>query len=636
MHRALRLLSTFVISVLCLGTFSRAQALGSEQNASKPGSEAPITFHADTRMVTLEVVARDRKGQTATGLTANDFQVFEETMGRKREKRQQKIAVFRPVSVTELVTKDKDRFKVPGGVYTNLVTMHDQPVPPTILLVDGINTELKDQMRLHAQMLRMLRSLPKDVPAAVFLLGHRLSLLQGFTTEPSLLKTALEKASSGVGNSMVQADPRDDPDATSAFMENIVANDPNMNNDSLTAAAAESIQRFEKETYASNMDMRVHESVDALLAIAHNVAGYPGRKNLLWISSGFPIVLNPEMGIVGGTANARGSAPSQGNPGSDKNSFIGMRNYGAEMQEVANALESAKVAVYPILVGGVQTETFFEAGSRARSRVADTGATAIREMGSIDREAQMRDDIQDNAEELASQTGGRTCVEDNDLGDCVRRAVNDSSDFYEISYYPTSTDWNGDFRKVTVKTSRSGVHLSYRQGYYAQPQGTSDTKAVTQQLQQAACHDYLNSTSILVMARPVAGESPDQSRFYMVIDAAMLTFVPGPADSRELHLNVGICTFDKNGNPLQLMNQPIESKLSALDYQNLIHAHGFAHVVTIPGPKPAGVRLVVQDVPSGRLGSVNVPVLAQSGSATRISNSTSPNPTGSTQEHKAQ
>jgi VWFA-related protein len=576
-------------------------------------------------MVTLEVVARDRKGQTVTGLTANDFQVFEETMGRKREKSQQKIAAFRPVSVAELVTKDKDRFAVPAGVYTNLVSMHDQPVPPTILLVDGINTELKDQMRMHAQMLRMLRSLPKDVPAAVFLLGHRLTLLQGFTTDPSLLKTALEKASTGVGNSMVQADPHDAADATSAFMEKIVANDPNMNNDGLMAAAAEAIQRFEKETYASNMDMRVHESVDALMAIARNVAGYPGRKNLLWISSGFPIVLNPEMGIVGGTqnANARSSAPSQGNPGSDKNSFIGMRNYGAEMREVANALESAKVAVYPILVGGVETETFFEAGSRARSRVADTGATAIREMGSIDREAQTRDDIQDNAEELAAQTGGCTCFENNDLGDCVRRAVNDSSDFYEISYYPTSTDWTGEFRKVTVKTSRSGVHLSYRQGYYAQPEGMNDAKAVTQQLQQAACHDYLNSTSILVMARPVPAESADQSRFYVVIDAAMLTFVPGPDDTRELHLNVGVCTFDKNGNPLQLLNQPIESKLTAQDYQKLIQAHGFVHVVTIPGPKPAGVRLVVQDIPSGLVGSVNMPVLTETASAATAAKGTS-------------
>ena len=602
----------FVIPALAAGNCA-AQTLntppaGSGHGTSSVSSEQATTFRATTRMVTLEVVARDHQGRAATGLTASDFQVFEQSAGRNKQTREQKIAAFQAIGIAQIVSQQQSSLHVPAGVYTNLIMLHTQPVPPTILLVDGINTKLSDQMQVHAQMIRMLGSLPKDVPVAVFLLGRRLRMLQGFTTDPLLLKVALEIASSTQAGSMVEMDPRDDPDSMSAFRENIVTNDPNMASDPMQAIFLQAIRRFERETYASNMDIRVRETVEALMSLARNVSGYPGRKNLLWISSSFPIVLNPEMDIVGITQNPQGrsAAPAFTNP--DTNSFTGMRNYGAEMQEVANALSEAKLAVYPIDVGGVETEAFFDADSRPRARTAETGATAIKEMGALDREGQMKAGQRETMETIAAQTGGRICTGDNDLGDCIRLAVNDSSAFYEISYYPTSPDWNGEFRKVIVKTKRPGLHLAYRQGYFARAQNSADPKAAQADLQQAACQDYLNATSILLMAQALPTDSPEKLKYYIAIDLSMLTFTPAGDDARALNINVAVCTFDKSGKPLQLSNEPINYKLTSKEYESLLRMHGLAHVISVPGPKPAGVRLVVQDVPSGRLGSVNVPV----------------------------
>jgi len=46
-------------------------------------------------------------------------------------------------------------------------------------------------------------------------------------------------------------------------------------------------------------------------------------------------------------------------------------------------------------------------------------------------------------------------------------AIDDSSSYYELTYYPTDKNWHGEFRRILVKTTRPGVQLSHRQGYFA-------------------------------------------------------------------------------------------------------------------------------------------------------------------------
>ena len=79
-------------------------ATGSTASTAPPTA----TFKASSRMVAVEVVARDHKGQPIAGLTADDFQVSEQIAG-KREQHPQKIAAFRAVSVAEIAAQDKGK-----------------------------------------------------------------------------------------------------------------------------------------------------------------------------------------------------------------------------------------------------------------------------------------------------------------------------------------------------------------------------------------------------------------------------------------------------------------------------------------------------------------------------------------------
>jgi VWFA-related protein len=142
--------------------------------------------------------------------------------------------------------------------------------------------------------------------------------------------------------------------------------------------------------------MRVQRTLDAFRSIAQHVAGYPGRKNLLWISSSFPLALFPDSDFK----------------------FVGMSEYQDEFVELGKALSDAKIAIYPMDAGGLQAQSFFEASARPTARNAAVGTATSATMM---REESSRSANQDSMSQLATETGGRVCVNNNDLADCVKK-----------------------------------------------------------------------------------------------------------------------------------------------------------------------------------------------------------------------
>ncbi len=584
-----RLLAVVLILTIHLAGQTSSSATAPTPSAAPgqaPGQattdKAPVaTVKVSTRLVSLEVVVRDHQGRPVPGLTAKDFEVSEQ-IPPKRDHRQQSVAVFRAVNWEELKAANKNPAPLPEGVYSNLVNQQSAPVPPTVLLFDGINTDLESQMQVHQQMVKMLGSIPVDVPVAVFLMGDRLRLLQGFTTDPKLLREAAAKTLvvGQVGGQVApDQDPMDDPDSMAAKLEGA----PGLSPGTLTA-----MDNFARGTWAFAVKIRTAKTLDALRGIARYLDGYPGRKNLLWISTSFPLLLRPS---------------EQGSTGS----FADLRDFEGEMQEVGSALMDAKIAIYPIDPGGVRTQSMFEASARVRQ------PNSGQRMGqAIQREDSLRQGAQQVMSDLADATGGRVCVNDNDLGDCVKKAVDDANSYYELAYYPDAGEWHGEYHRITVKTAHSGVHLSYREGYYAQPLGSAEGSAVAgpQQddpaLHRAACEDPLASTAVLLMAKAIPPDQPGAAKYFLAVDSRMLTFTEPQAGNHELGMSIAACTFDKTGQPLQYLQKNSIAKLS--DQQFAAASHAITQTFQFaPKAGVARVRLLVRDSVSGRIGSVDVP-----------------------------
>ena len=582
------LLAPFV-TFLCVALPMLAESSPSQQPTRSDASEpqAPFILRQYTRMVNVDVVVKDAKGNHIRGLKAEDFELYEQTPTKGRQKRPQKIFSISEIETAGMNPPVAAPADAIPGIYTNAVAAQKDPVPPTVLLVDGLNTEIQYQAQAHVQMTRMLRQLPPNMPVAVFLMGTHLEMLQGFTTDPQLLQAALAKAYSVTGQGLGHRDPGDDPDAAGNQLYGI--GNFGIGRDATIDDLIERIKGFDQMVYASNLQERFDRTNIAFLSIARSLAGYPGRKNVLWLSTSFPLTLNAvSTNILG-------------------DSDLAYVNNWARMKILNNALSDAMVAIYPVDIGGVRTLQVTSAADRPANPYASQATTIdgqrVADAGS--REVVVMNNEQNAMHSIADDTGGKVCTGDNDLGDCVRKAVNDSSHFYEISYLPDSSEWNGEYRKISLAVKGHKAHLSYRQGYYATNETNPDPK-VQQAEMQKDCGVLLNATGIAFTATSQPADAPGQLKFALAIDPSTLTLTPTPDGKHVVDVEVGVCTFDRKGWPEKLMAYPLGANLDEKAYNTLITGGRLRDSIFVPGPKPAAVRLLVKDVPSGRLGSIYI------------------------------
>jgi VWFA-related protein len=376
----------------------------------------------------VDVVATDSHGKVVGGLTENDFTVYE------GDGVQQAITQFRFVDA-QMRQTGGPKPKVAPGEFSDLNATSER-MSSVVILMDALNTETEQQTAIQRDMLVLLGRLPPNTPVAVFLLKHQLQVVQNFTTDPAMLRAALGKVVSPTTNEKY---PEYDPDSLS----NIESESPQMKN---LPDPSPGLKDSEKREYEANIRERAKETADGMRAIAKNLSGFPGRKNLIWFSEAFPIWIEP-------------------NPGFGKEPLAGTGSYQSEVQAAAASLIDAGVAVCPADARGAEPSQLYSAQERAPQAIFTGHGRGF--AAGLKQEDELRLNSEATLQRMADDTGGRACENTNDLAGCVIRALNEDSSYYEISYYPTNVKWDDQFHNITIKTSKRGIQLNYRRGYVA-------------------------------------------------------------------------------------------------------------------------------------------------------------------------
>jgi VWFA-related protein len=581
------ILSLCLFSAVLIAARARSQSAPAaptpKQSETKQAgaSQSGYVLKVTTRLVTLDVIATDSHGNPVRDLKPEDLQIFEE------HKAQQKIEHFeyfetlkRPGTQENFATA----IRKASGIISNQLPLDQLKIPPTVLLMDSLNTQTPNQAQGRAKMVQLLRSIPPDTPIAVFLLGSSLKILQGFTSDGQLLRAALDQTV--VGNS-IQPDPRNDLSDTSNYIQDQTAGTGA--NQGLSAQVGE-IQNFEKEEYSMSVDLRVKETLGALTQIGQYLSGIPGRKNLIWVSESFPLTIVPD--------------PETGN-----NPFGGSREYSEEIKIVGNKLTDAQVAVYPMDVRGLQAQQSLSASQNIN--LPDTRLTGPAIANRLNVEDTDFQQTLGTMDEIAQDTGGKSCKNGNDLSACVMTALKDSSSYYEMSFYPAKTNWDGRFHRIVVKTSRPGVKLVYRRGYYA-----LDAASLAKQQQPSdhlrqACADQLPSTTIPLTVQPMTpseyGNAQGGLHYMLLISAAGLSSSQA-GDSYSMNLRVADCEFAQKATVFRFNEREMPKSVSGELFRSWQSTGIPEHVALMPSADTRRIRLVVLDVASGLTGAIDIPV----------------------------
>ena len=282
-----------------------------------------------------------------------------------------------------------------------------------------------------------------------------------------------------------------------------------------------------------------------------------------------------------------------------------------KIQKAFESLTDAQVAVYPVDARGLEAPQVFTATQNPVINRRDPGGSLARQQS---REESRRFAAQSTMEEIAEETGGTTCKNTNDLAGCVQTALDDSSVYYELAYYPENVRWDNKFHKITVKSNQHGIKLRYRTGYFATDAATLAKRRAPAVLLQQACSGPLPSTSIPLTVMPLQptqapGQAPEP-RYLLTVSPGALTR-PVIDASRALHLQMAICEFGPKGDSYDFfprdLSRDVPDALFA-DWQT----NGMRDIFDYAAkPESQRLRFAVLDVQSGATGSVDVPAHVQ-------------------------
>lgn len=551
-----------------------------------PGEPATV-LKFTSRLVVVDVIATDHKGNPVTDLKREDFTVQED--GKEQQLR---VFEFQPPSqASEPVLAQNTAVKLAPNIFSNAPRFKPSTIL-NVLLLDALNTKTIDQKRAREQMLQFLEKLPQGQPVAVYALGSKLRLLQDFTTDPNLLKDAVKSLKGK--NSPVLNNPAGGPDITGIS---------GLNQEMMPAQMLQQVLEFQKEEAAMQTELRVRLTLDALDSIARSLAGYSGRKNLIWLSESFPMQILADENM--------NSSRSSATP----------RDFSQEFVKTATRLTDAQVAVYPVDIGELVGNSVYADLSNTDSTGGYMGRTltgrgangrtgANTELGQT---ANQQFDQHTSMNDIADRTGGKAFYNRNDVVNSIGKAMDDGSSYYTLAYAPQNKDWNGNFRKIQVKVNRSGVKLRYRTGYFAtDPRAyarVSNDRRVAD-FRTALSVDFPVSTAVPFQARvrTPSAETNNKTVVNYAVDPRAINFETQPDGLRHAGVDCAVAIFTRKGEMLTVHGNTANAKLTDEQFGNIMKAYFPCNVQFDLAPGDYVFRMGVRDTNTGLIGSTNAAV----------------------------
>jgi len=214
------------------------------------------------------------------------------------------------------------------------------------------------------------------------------------------------------------------------------------------------------------------------------------------------------------------------------------------------------------------------------------------------------------SESIASDSGGFTVRNTNDLSAGIERIANENRAYYLLGYIPTNTAADGKFREIKVKLRDGrGLEVRARKGYYApSPEGTAPAArpGVDPVIQTALDSPWPEAEIPLRMTTYIGGEPvPGKAKVHVVTEVDIRDLAFQEVDGRETaSIEFLLVVAHRESGEFFRYDQTVDMKLRPSTREKFEHewfpiARDFE---LQPGDHQA--KIVVREVSTGKVGSV--------------------------------
>ena len=540
---AFTLAGASVVAVILAATpgGQQAQAPASQPAPAVPAGATPqVTFKVEVNYVEVGAVVLDREGRFVGDLQKDDFQVFEDG-------KPQAVSTFTLVNMP-LDRPEKPLFS-PDAIEPD-VQSNASPFAGRLylLVLDDLHTSFSSTKEVRREAARFIEQVVRDGDvAAVVSTSGRLDTSQDFTASRRLLLRAVDRFQ-GRG-------------LTSATVNKIESYNAVRDMQGARAPA----MRAPEDNEAPERAYNARNTLSVIRRLSDLLAGIRGRrKALVLFSPG--IDYNISNAITNGWSGNEDRAPIS--PGSGPTREVQLD----ALDTIASATR-ANVVIYSVDPRGLT----------AGAGTADTPGIPSDASPTLDINVQaMQQEIatqHDSLRALSEGSGGFATFNTSNLSSAYDRIRDDNSTYYVLGYSSGNNKRDGKFRKIEVRTRRSGVEVRARKGYVAPrgnapaPAGSDDPKSlIPPPLREAMASPLpVSGVRLAAFAAPFRGTAGKP--------AVMLVL---QVDGRDL-------TFKEEGG---VFNGGVDLSVVALDSQGKTHD---ALHRAVPMPlKPESYKMVSQ------------------------------------------
>jgi VWFA-related protein len=192
-----------------------------------------------------------------------------------------------------------------------------------------------------------------------------------------------------------------------------------------------SLRNIAQRTGSYAAAARFQLSLQGLRRLMAHEDGRPGRKIILWVFPGWPVLSGPQHML---------------DAEQEQQAF-------GDIVDISTELRESQITLYTVDPSGSS-----EIGPRASS--------LQQYLKGLSKPSQVRSG-NFALEVIATQSGGLVLNSDNDVAAQLQQCLADTEAYYELSFDPATTGRPNEYRQLEVKIAKPGLTVRTRQGYYA-------------------------------------------------------------------------------------------------------------------------------------------------------------------------